>query len=361
MKCPGCGIELQSTDPKGIGYIPEKSLMDRSEPLCQRCYRIKHYSENITPEVIHYGLSDLKSVSSECDVTFVVVDVLDIEGTWNQQIKDAVKSELIVVLNKFDLIPKHIAAKQLIDWFSAEYNVAPQKLQPVSSVNRFGIKALTEAINKTKKCCFVGATNAGKSTLLNQIISKEGHTQSTASAFSGTTLGRVKRTLNSGTVIIDTPGIEIKQRMMQFMKPEERHLIFNTDKLTRKTYKPDPGRTIFFGGLCRLDILSPARDGYSPIIQLFSGHHIIYHLTNQKKATDLHRKQLGLLLKPPFTSMNFDDIPWQVHHLIISEGKDLAISGLGWINVKRGPFEIHLIVPEGISYHERNALFIRER
>lgn len=361
MKCHGCGVELQSTDPGKIGYIPENALLERSEPICQRCYRIKHYSDNITPEVVHYSLSDLKIISSECDVTFVVVDLLDIAGTWSKEIEEAVKSELFVLLNKFDLIPKHIDAKQIIEWFSNEYHINSKQIQPVSSVNNFGIKALTEKINHTKKCCFTGATNAGKSTLLNKIISKEDLSESTTSPFSGTTLGRVKRTLKSGTTIIDTPGIEVKHRMMQFIKSEDRHLIFNTERLTRKTYKPDPGRTIFFGGLCRIDIINTARNDLQPIFQIFSGHNIVYHLTNQKKAEELHKKQWGKLLKPPFSEMPYEAINWQQHHLTIHEGMDLAIAGLGWINVKRGPLEIHLIVPEGLGFHQRKAFFIKER
>lgn len=361
MKCHGCGVQLQSIDPNKIGYIPENALLERSEPICQRCYRIKHYSDNITPEVIHYSLMDLKTISAECDVTFVVVDLLDIAGTWSKDIKKAVKGELIVILNKFDLIPKHIDAKQIVEWFAAEYGINTGQIQPVSSVNNFGIKSLSEKINQTKKCCFTGATNAGKSTLLNKIISKEGLSESTASPFSGTTLGRVKRTLDSGTVIIDTPGIEIKERMMQFIKPEERHLIFKTDRLTRKTYKPDPGKTIFFGGLCRIDVLQTARDDYQPIFQMFSGHNIVYHQTNQKKAEELHKRQLGKLLKPPFTDMAYETIAWKEHRLTIQEGTDLTISGLGWINVKRGPLEINLIVPEGLGFHQRKALFIKER
>jgi hypothetical protein len=40
---------------------------------------------------------------------------------------------------------------------------------------------------------------------------------------------------------------------------------------------------------------------------------------------------------------------------------DLAISGLGWINVKRGPLEINLIIPKGLGFYQRKALFIKER
>ena len=361
MKCQGCGIELQSEDPKVTGYIPQNALYERSEPLCQRCYRIKHYSENITPEVIHYTLADLKQVSNECQMTFVVVDLLDIEGTWNEDIRKAVGKNFFVILNKFDLIPKQIPASQIVAWFSKEYSLSRDLIQPISCFNNFGLKKLMEHINKLEKCCLTGATNAGKSTLLNKIISSEGLTPSTTSAFSGTTLGRVKRTLKSGTLLIDTPGVEIPTRMMQVVPPAERHLIFETKRLTRKTYKLKAGKTIFFGGLCRIDILKRNDEQYEPIFQLFSGHNVVYHLTQEKKAGQIHERHMGTLLKPPFSKAEFNQFEWKSQEFTLKEAEDLVISGLGWLNVKRGPLKILVTIPQEVSMKKRNAIFTKKR
>ena len=41
----------------------------------------------------------------------------------------------------------------------------------------------------------------------------------------------------------------------------------------------------------------------------------------------------------------------------VEEDEDLVISGLGWINVKRGPLTIELTVPEGVKVIVRPSIF----
>ena len=43
MKCIGCGAILQNMDPTMDGYTP-----NLDNKLCQRCFKIQHYGENIT-------------------------------------------------------------------------------------------------------------------------------------------------------------------------------------------------------------------------------------------------------------------------------------------------------------------------
>ncbi len=367
MKCHGCGVELQSEFPNKIGYVPERSLIERSDPICQRCYKIKHYGKNISPEVVHYTLSDLKQVAKECKKTFVVVDLLDINGTWNKEIKKVIGNDYTILLNKFDLIPKIISSSQIVEWFSEVFNIPAVKIIPVSSLNGFGIKKVLDRMEKCGKCCLTGATNVGKSTLLNRILTSQRNWNpkieidtSTASDFSGTTLGRVKRTLKNGTIIIDTPGLEIPNRMMQCVEPEYRHLIFQTDKLTRQTHKLEEGQTLFFGGLCRIDILDN-EEGKVPIFQIFSGHNVKYHKTSTEKADSIHKKHFGKLLQPPFEEKQVSDYQWETRRFVVKAGEDLVISGLGWINVKRGPLKVDLHFPELIAVEIRKAIFHKER
>ena len=42
---------------------------------------------------------------------------------------------------------------------------------------------------------------------------------------------------------------------------------------------------------------------------------------------------------------------------MVEENEDLVISGLGWINVKRGPLTIELTVPEGVKVIVRPSIF----
>lgn len=40
LYCKGCGVKLQSNDPKMLGYIPD-SAIEKGEFICKRCFRIK--------------------------------------------------------------------------------------------------------------------------------------------------------------------------------------------------------------------------------------------------------------------------------------------------------------------------------
>lgn len=361
MKCSGCGIELQSQDPEKIGYVPEKALVEREDPLCQRCYKIKHYGRNIMPEVMHFDTSRLKEVANECSATFIVADILDVTGTWSPELRKSAGSHFFVILNKFDLIPKHISADQIIQWFSSLYNVSPEQVKPLSCKNGFGVQNLIKFISSLDKVCLAGATNVGKSTIVNKIIDSDSLTHVTSSQFSGTTLDRVTRTLDSGTVVIDTPGLELPGRLIQVLDVYKRHMIFKTDRLSRKTFKPDPGRSVFFGGLCRIDVLDHAREGLRPIFQLFSGHNIAYHETKTTRADDLLKRKLGTLLKPPFSERRVEDYNWKTEEIVAHDGEDIGIGGLGWINIKRGPLKVKISVPDNTTVEKRNAIFTKDR
>ena len=44
IKCIGCGVTIQTEDPKMEGYAPPASL-DKEELICRRCFRLRNYNE----------------------------------------------------------------------------------------------------------------------------------------------------------------------------------------------------------------------------------------------------------------------------------------------------------------------------
>ena len=44
IKCIGCGITIQTEDPKLEGYAPPASL-EKEEVICKRCFRLRNYNE----------------------------------------------------------------------------------------------------------------------------------------------------------------------------------------------------------------------------------------------------------------------------------------------------------------------------
>ena len=43
-RCYGCGAILQDTDPDEVGYVPPAKFESGEDTLCERCYKLRHYS-----------------------------------------------------------------------------------------------------------------------------------------------------------------------------------------------------------------------------------------------------------------------------------------------------------------------------
>ena len=88
-KCIGCGIELQFEDKNKEGYVPEEKFLMHDNLLCQRCFKIKNYGENL---VNNFGREDyLKEVSEsvkKSDIILPIFDIIDFEGSFTEEILD---------------------------------------------------------------------------------------------------------------------------------------------------------------------------------------------------------------------------------------------------------------------------------
>ena len=45
LRCFGCGAVIQNTNPALTGFLPRQ--ISSETPLCQRCYRLQHYGEDV--------------------------------------------------------------------------------------------------------------------------------------------------------------------------------------------------------------------------------------------------------------------------------------------------------------------------
>ena len=74
-KCLGCGIELQYTNPKQVGYSPKKD-----SSYCERCFRLKNYNEYKEVELENINNRILERLNFEKLFTIFLLDLLNINN-----------------------------------------------------------------------------------------------------------------------------------------------------------------------------------------------------------------------------------------------------------------------------------------
>ena len=191
-RCTGCGI------------ISEKEL-------CDRCFRIRHYNDYKRVNLDFKEVNKLLDEIKEEDLKILVIDLLNIRQDLSK-IETKLKSNTILVLAKFDLMPTNNEARYL-EYFN-KYSINFIDKFCISSKNNYNIDELYESIKNNclnKKVYFIGFTNAGKSSLINKIIYNYSNIDTiiTTSSLPNTTLDIISIKIDSMN-LIDTPGIVLE-------------------------------------------------------------------------------------------------------------------------------------------------------
>ncbi|MNI50096.1 Ribosome biogenesis GTPase A [compost metagenome] len=203
----------------------------------------------------------------------------------------------------------------------------------------------------------VGATNVGKSTLINRLIRdySDLDQELTVSRYPGTTLDMVHIPLDDGKFIIDTPGIVYSSRYTELVSPKDLGVILPDKPMKPAVYQLNEGQTIFFGGFGRFDFVQGERQSFT----CFVSGRVPLHRTKLEKADDLFANHAGEMLNPP-SKESIDELPeWTRHEFRIAKGSksDLFISGLGWIKVNNELGAVVAVhVPKGIKVMVRPSI-----
>src|SRR5690606_8508022 len=117
-QCSGCGAVLQYERPEAPGYIPPQSASkDNGNPVCQRCFRIKHYNEaaTVTVDPDQY-LHMLGQIAQSDSLVIHIVDIFDFDGSIIGGLKRFVgNNPILLVVNKMDLLPKAINPNRIVN------------------------------------------------------------------------------------------------------------------------------------------------------------------------------------------------------------------------------------------------------
>lgn len=356
LQCIGCGVALQSTNEKKVGFVPASALAKNKDILCRRCFRLKHYNETVdvefTEDDFHRMISEIQLQEG---LIVHIVDLFDVGGSLLSNLPRLVgEKDIILVGNKIDLLPKSTNERKLSQWLRSIANSFRLKIKDIcliSSTKGIGIDHLKKSIEKYRKnqdVYVVGTTNVGKSTLINRLIQDTIGERNiiTTSYFPGTTLGFIEIPLDDHTAIIDTPGIVNKKQMVHYVSEQDLKVITPRKEIKPRVYQLRSEQTLFFGGLIRFDIISGEDNSYI----CYASNVLKIHRTSLRNADSLYERHLGDMLTPPseeslkifpkFTSNTFK---------ITEDDTDVVIPGLGWITIKEKGVTVTVHYPEGTT------------
>lgn len=364
-RCPGCGVLLQSERPSDAGYVPPEAL-ERPDVVCRRCFRLRHYGD---PAVLPVEVADVfdalnRIASTRCLVVHIV-DLFDFEGSIVTGLHRFVGSNPIVLaVNKTDVLPAAVSRAKIERWVRArarELGLQPIGIVLMSARSGEGFDRLYEAMRLFRngsETVVVGATNVGKSTLVNRLIRDlaDRNANVTVSPFPGTTLDVIRIPLKDGSVVVDTPGIAYPWRLTEMVGPETVKELIPDGEIRPRVYQLNEGQTLFFGGLVRFDYLEGGRRSFT----CFVPNDLRMHRTKIARADELWLRRRGDLLVPPYKEEEIARLPsTTVHAFTTPPGKrwDVSVSGLGWIQINGDAgARVELRAPKGVRVALRPAM-----
>ncbi|WP_124071699.1 ribosome biogenesis GTPase YqeH [Filibacter tadaridae] len=362
MKCIGCGITIQTDNPKKEGYTPPASL-EKEEVVCKRCFRLRNYNE-LQPVSLSSDdfLKILNGIGTKEGMVVLIVDIFDFNGSWINGLHRFVgNKDILLIGNKSDILPKSINPNRLTNWMKAEAVKLGLKPVDVLLVSAYKGKGMEEAltaidtIRKGKDVYVVGCTNVGKSTFINRIIKRATGIGEviTTSHFPGTTLDLVEIPLDDGKAIYDTPGIINDHQIAHHLDENDLKAITPKNELKPKVFQLNAEQTLFIGGLARFDFISGERSSFT--IHISNG--LTIHRTKLSNADTLYENHLGEMLSPP-SGESIDKMPPFVRHeFSIKKAKtDIVISGLGWVTIQHPNVVVAVHAPRGVDVVLRPSL-----
>ena len=371
-KCAGCGIELQFEDEKKEGYVPEEKFIMEGDLLCQRCFKIKNYGKNSVNNFKSedYSKEVLNSVKKS-DIILPIFDIIDFEGSFTEEILDYLRDyRSIVLVNKTDLLPGFVHPAEIADWIKdrlAEEDIVPENIAFISAKNKYGINGVIRKIKSVfpegkVKAVVLGVSNVGKSSVINLLLGKN---KITTSKYSGTTLKSINNKIpDTNITITDTHGLIPKEKRLSDMISVETGLkLVPAGEISRKTFKLGDGQIFMFDAFCRFKVkeneIEDEIEGeniYKPMFSAYSSKNVKFHVAKEERVEDLLQGDFFEILKGEEKKKYFEN-KFVTFETTVEENEDLVISGLGWINVKRGPLTIELTVPEGVKVIVRPSIF----
>jgi ribosome biogenesis GTPase YqeH len=358
-RCPGCGLILQSIDDQLPGFVPPKHVERHEVVLCQRCFKLQHYGEDIAPKEsfnVDEFVTILRKAKHQNAIIIWVLDLLHFETTLSKTlIQELSGSETYVFATKRDLLPKSInqeKLKQYLSRFLKDHQFVFSDILIVSTKAKESLLPLQTLIEQSggkRPIYLFGATSSGKSSLVNAYLKQYTngtYRMITTSAFPGTTLRVIEIPLTHEQSIYDTPGYIADHSLLALVEKETIKGMTAKVEIKPKHYRLGAKDSLSIGGLARLDVLN----GPKVMTSYYFANQVVFHKQTLAKADSsfFHMVEKKALFP---TSKKFGKpesfVPFELT-LPSSGRQDIALAGYGWISLPCAGQTIRLMVPKGM-------------
>jgi ribosome biogenesis GTPase YqeH len=274
-RCYGCGAILQDQDPSEVGYVPPEKFENGEETLCERCYKLRHYSTyKKSPDFNLDYVTILTEAKEEGALLVYVLNAFCLTGSFLDGIGRYLSKNVLVVINKRDILPSDYSDDYLCAYVAdklSKENVKPLAilLTSASSVKNYNIGEVMRAIDEHrngKSVYFIGAYQVGKSSLINCLLmdySNSTEKMITTSPYPGTTLDVISIPLDENSYLYDTPGIYNPKSIISFIEPEIVKYVQPRKEIRPETYSAKDGQSFLFSNLARLDFVKGEKTDFT--------------------------------------------------------------------------------------------------
>ena len=377
--------------------------LTKKPAICKRCHGLQNFGKvdvalrpgwTEEPMLAQKQFRELLTpLKDKPAVIIALVDIFDFTGSVLPELDNIVgDNPVFLAANKADLLPPKMGRTRVENWVRRELEYLGVKsigsfrgaVRLVSCKTGVGIPELLEKarlLAEEMQCDIyvVGAANAGKSTLLNQILSRSRRSKFftkrrpgnrnaakgliTTSPLPGTTLKFIKVQIDDNIDLYDTPGLLIPGTITQLLTPEELKIVVPAKRVEPITFRLEAGKCVMVGGLARVELVGDCKPF---MFTFYVANTIKLHVTKSEKADDLLLTHAGTFLTPPLPPgpERMKEIGEFEDHVVDIEGRgwkeagaDISLTGLGWVAVTgAGSAKVKISVPQGIGVLVRPPL-----
>ena len=360
IKCIGCGAILQTTDINKPGYI-KSEILDRNDlenVVCLRCHKIKNYnliSKNELSTEEYYKI--IKKIASKDALFLYVLDIFNLSSTLNKEVIDLIKDrDVVLVVNKMDLLPKSLKEGKLALWVRHQAKVLGLKVKDIILVSVHKKHHIDEVVmlmdkyRKGRNVYILGSTNVGKSSLINQLLRSEGlldYDLITTSLIPATTLNLIEIPFFKKGILYDTPGLVNDDNILSIVDAKDFKTIMPKTEIRPGVYQLNEGQSLLIGGFACFNYLKGEKNNFVT----YFANTLTIQRSKYERALEIFPSKIYQMFK-----INTLDLEFETINLEIDKPCDIVISGLGFIAVKNAPASVSVSVIKGCGVIVRDPI-----